>query len=237
MTEFIIPFILLALFSFIMLISVTLWIINRKEKLKRKKWVIMTFVTLPINFFLSTYIALNLFFITIKSESLRNTVAEALSSTWSDERPIDTNNHQIKLIQSYIPDSTLKQIPNKYFSYFGFRDWWRYPLVYPYAIRCIDRVDYGYLCNEKNAIDIANSSEGVTQLKINNIRKFTFDRRFLFGIIQERNSDDIQYFKFNFDNETQKFYSKKEEFRNAMLDVNFDGDTTLVTLLKYDSLF
>lgn len=237
MKDLIIPFVLLALFSFVMLISITLWIINRKEKSKRKKWVVLTFITLPINFVLSTYIALNLFFITIKSEPVRNTIVETLANTWTDERPIDTNNFQIKLIKSYIPDSTLEQIPNKYFSYFGFRDWWRYPLVYPYSIRCIDRIDYGYLCNEKNAIDIANSSEGVKQLNIDNIRKFTFDKRFMFGIIQKRSSEQIQYFKFNFENENQEFYSSEKELKNAMNEANFDGDTTMMSLVKYNSLF
>jgi hypothetical protein len=76
---------------------------------------------------------------------------------WFDPRALlisdDHPNPQVELLKSYVPAETLPTVNPDYFTYFGFRDWWRWPLVYPYSIHAIDTVDHGRLLDESEVTD------------------------------------------------------------------------------------
>ncbi len=76
---------------------------------------------------------------------------------WFDPREYtideDHPNPQVELLKSYVPAERLPTINPGYYTYFGFRDLWRFPLVYPYSIQTIDTVNYGRFLDESEVID------------------------------------------------------------------------------------
>ena len=77
--------------------------------------------------------------------------------------------------------SLLPKATEDFFTYDGFRDWWRLPLVFPYELQWIDTFESANLQRHRGG-DVRNpnkSSENVQD--IGKITHCSFDRRFLIG--------------------------------------------------------
>lgn len=68
------------------------------------------------------------------------------------------------------------EVSGDYFTYFGFRDWYRWPLVYPYSLNAVDAREDGFLCDESNAKDVTTTNKGVKQLDLHSIQRFSFNK-------------------------------------------------------------
>ena len=66
-------------------------------------------------------------------------------------------------------------IPKEYFTYAGFRDYYRMPLIYPYSMNAIDLPDYGFICNEEEIKYIAKDVNKSKQV-IHSIFSFSFNK-------------------------------------------------------------
>ena len=70
----------------------------------------------------------------------------------------------IAKLKSYVPENVLKTVDAEFYTYAGFRDWWRFPLVYPYSICCIDTLDAGHLSCYDGKSKVSNGeAEGYVQ--------------------------------------------------------------------------
>jgi len=56
-------------------------------------------------------------------------------------------------LMSYLDPAVRNRVPTNFYTQEGFRDWWRYPLVYPYSITAIDADDFGSLGREDDGND------------------------------------------------------------------------------------
>ncbi len=88
---------------------------------------------------------------------------------------------QMTRLKAYVPVNVLKTIDPEFYTYSGFRDWWRIPLVYPYSIQCIDSFDSGHLCQHdgKSRISDGNAERYVQGLS--SLLAFNIDAHFLIG--------------------------------------------------------
>jgi hypothetical protein len=93
----------------------------------------------------------------------------------------------IAKLKSYVPEDVLKTVDPEFYTYPGFRDWWRFPLVYPYSIRCIDTLDSGGLCRHDGTSGISdgNGERGVGL----GLTEFEFDAHFLVGLSVNKDGD------------------------------------------------
>lgn len=58
----------------------------------------------------------------------------------------------VQKLKAYVPAETLKNVPEEFYEYPGIRDYWRFPLTYPYSIGVIDTFDNpGFLQHARNA--------------------------------------------------------------------------------------
>lgn len=141
------------------------------------------------------------------------------------------NNPQIQLLKSYTPDQPEGSINPNFYTYFGFRDWWRLPLTYPYSIHAIDTLDEGFLMDESAVVDYETSSVNDAVSLIDGITAFTLDRNYL---LIKRNSD---FMLFDFHTAEQKEFSSEEELFTEAKRLKFDGKYEFMTLREYNELF
>src|SRR5262245_52027323 len=70
----------------------------------------------------------------------------------------------IAKLKSHVPANVLKTVDPEFYTYSGFRDWWRFPLVYPYSVKCIDTLDSGHLSQHDGKSEISGvNGEGFVQ--------------------------------------------------------------------------
>ena len=96
--------------------------------------------------------------------------------TWTDDRSCLNDNPQIQVLKSYIPNEALNSINPDFYTYFGYRDWWRAPLVHPYSIHAIDGLDNGFLVDESATTDYETDSVNDAVDLISGIQNFTFSK-------------------------------------------------------------
>lgn len=146
---------------------------------------------------------------------------------------------QVQLLKSYT-DST-KNAPEEFFSYFGFKDYYRFPLTYPYSIHCNYYKGNGELYNEINVMHFDENDNGEIYTGIDNITRLAFDKNWLL-IEQTKTStrtDNLitHYFLFDFTTEKQEeVHTEKELFKLAK-SKGYTGADTLMTVEAYDRLF
>ncbi len=169
------------------------------------------------------------------------TATETLNASGEDMRSyLLKDNVQTALLRSYANDTTINK---QFYTYFGFRDYYRFPLRYPYAIHCIDLRDNGSLFNEKEVSRFNESDNGDADLNIPGIKKLAFDQKLL--LLEQQNettgSNTIgpkpEYILFEFDTEqVSRHPDTKTLFREAKAK-GYQGPDSLMTIEQYNALF
>jgi hypothetical protein len=143
-----------------------------------------------------------------------------------------------RLVRSYEPQAYKGKVPPAYYDDRGAFDYWRYPLVYPYAINCIDTNDYGSICSEQDKTSYDEDSH--VQVLTDNFDRFTFDGRYLAGRRCKTPFDDAavdlteQYFIFSFADGKSQDFKGLDRLKQELTRRGFRGDTALMTIRQYD---
>lgn len=163
---------------------------------------------------------------------------------WYDPRALlitdDHPNPQVELLKSYVPAETLPTVNPDYFTYFGFRDWWRWPLVYPYSIHAVDTVDHGRLLDEREVTDYDDiNHQPLGSTDVWDITHLALDRRYLL-LRTEQEEDDVltvSYVLFDCSTAEKTEFDSEATLFEAAQAVGFEGSLALMTLRDYDALF
>lgn len=164
---------------------------------------------------------------------------------WTDDRSYlmepGNANAQLDLIRSYQPDSV--EVPDEYYTYFGYRDWNRMPLRYPYSLQCIDGLEYAQLCDDSGVLDYPTNA-GARQLQLYDITHFSFDKDLLLLRISENpnaqattEKEKIKYVLFYFADEKEETFPSEAEMLAKAQSLGFAGAETLMTPAEYDMMF
>ena len=162
------------------------------------------------------------------------------SDTMAYTTPISLqSSKQIKLLKTYYPDSA--SVPEQFYYYLGFENYYRFPLRYPYSIHCSPFKDAGELYNELQVKRFDENDNGEIQTSINKIDRLAFDKKYLLidqKISSTRSPDFIHhYILFSFDTEkTQEAETEKELVKLAK-QKGYKGSEQLMTIEEYDALF
>jgi hypothetical protein len=147
--------------------------------------------------------------------------------------PIDL----LDTLKSYEPAIYKGTVPKAFYTHRGIYDWWRFPLVYPYAINCVDETVYGGICSEKGKTDF--DAGGGVQLLTPYFDKFIFDRSYFVGSKCKTDFDKDQtpyfeqYFIFSFSKGSIKKVSGKDSLYKQLKEMKFSGDTTFMTIREF----
>ncbi|MFT5859678.1 MAG: hypothetical protein ACI865_001782 [Flavobacteriaceae bacterium] len=159
----------------------------------------------------------------------------ANSGSEKEPDPLSEKVKEQRLKEIYNYSEQKDSLPNSYFTYFGFRDSYRWPLVYPYSINSADSRDDGYIADERDAKDIRYSSDGIEQLCLWNINRFTFNGEVLVLIHDEGNNPTFNLLIFD----TQEIIEFKS-YDELMLKASEFGilsTNSLISLEQYSLYF
>ena len=148
----------------------------------------------------------------------------------------DTTN-LLDLIRQYEPSIYKGTVPKAFYTNRGAFDWWRFPLVYPYSIGCIDVTEYGTIYSDK---DKTNYDEGGSMQPLSDyFNKFMFDKSYFVAtrVKSPFDSDTVkfvdEYFIFSFSNGTSEAVKGADNLRKKLKEIKFSGDTTFITIKDY----
>lgn len=123
------------------------------------------------------------------------------------------NSKQIQYLKVIEPAEYRDAVPDQFYNYLGYRDYYRMPLRYPFSLHCEDVLDKATLFNEKDVIDFGVNDNGEEDCKIKGITHFNVDPNILLAKVNKRdletNEDYFIVYHFS-DGKTEKFTSLEE---------------------------
>lgn len=144
--------------------------------------------------------------------------------------PFEKNEYEryslLDTIKSYQPDSI--NVPISYYTYYGVRDYYRMPLVYPYSLNCIDVLEKAYITyeGERNP----NNSKQI----LHDIDSIVFDRNILAARLAEGMTDDsTKYILLHFRSGMIENLNNKNELKQRMNELKFDSSKKMVSIEQY----
>lgn len=145
------------------------------------------------------------------------------------------NNEIIIQLKSWEPDSLKEWIFPEFYSYLGFRDYYRLPLRFPFSIHCMEVPDAGTLYNEINVLRFDENNNGEIKIDIENITSFAQNKNFLVGsYIDTKNQKNTKlFFSYEYDKNKINRYATEKELRNFMKNNGFKDDEALVSCESY----
>ncbi|MCX8533887.1 hypothetical protein [Chryseobacterium luquanense] len=160
-----------------------------------------------------------------------------LSCNWKTE-PITVikpkNNIYVDSLKKFEPLEYKGKISEKYYTYPGIFDWWRYPLVYPYAIQCIESNDKGHLVNDLNVNYNKGGGERVT---IGEFDQFIFDKNYFIGQNVKANDKVIEeYFIFKFSDASIKKIQGIKNLQKQLEKIKFGKEIKFISIKEYGNL-
>lgn len=168
--------------------------------------------------------------------------ADSLNSYQSvDQHISNSSSSQITLLKSYLPSNTVGNEPEEFYTYLGFKDYYRYPLRYPFSIHCMYTHDTGELYNEINVQRFDENDNGEMYSGIDNIHKIAFDKTYVLieQAVTSTRTDKIinHYILFDFDTEKKEEVKSFQKLLELAKQKGYVGPDTLMTLEQYQKLF
>lgn len=234
---------LVVFFGIVSLASLVIYIVQKKNQSTKRIWLIIFIISFATSSVTGIYTLTKVVNKTIdKSNEFKESVIDSLAEVMNDDRTylVDSSysNSQIELLKSYELDSLPNKVPASFYTYFGFRDWYRYPLVYPYSMNCVDIRDFGQIYDESSAADITQDDQGVIQLPVYGITKFAFDNHYLIAEISSQfEKEKSAYIIFEFKSQQAKEFKTYSDLVEKVKEIEFQGSHDLMTIKEYDALF
>jgi hypothetical protein len=148
---------------------------------------------------------------------------------------------QITLLKSYLPENSSGNEPEQFYTYLGFKDYYRYPLRYPYSIHCMGSQDNGELFNENNVSRFDENDNGEIYAGLNTISKIAFDKTYLLveQVTTSTRTDKMinHYVLYNLDTQHKEETTSLTKLIVLAKEKGYKGPDTLMTMEEYGRLF
>lgn len=205
-------------------------------------WLIVTAIAL-LTLLVSIYIFSVKVVTTVKN--IGASVEEQFDESIKEIQKKDSSYHYTKLesnkmVKQLLDFDNMKGVnnaPKEFYVYYGYMDYYRMPLAFPYSIHCSDVLETGALFNEQNVVDFNVNDNGEVSCDLENIKSIAFDSNVLITQQNEKKPKQVFYiYEFATGKKTES-YSKAEAFKIARKQFNYRGYDTLITILEYNKLF
>jgi len=158
-----------------------------------------------------------------------------------DQYQSNASGAQIKLLKSYLEPTMLNNDPIEFYTYLGFKNYYRYPLKYPYSIHAMHDQTDGELFNEVNVTNFDENDNGEQFTGINHIQKIAFDKNYLLieQVISSKYNEEkeLYYILYNMNNEKQEKVSSYKDLLKIAKSKGYSGPDILMSLEDYRNLF
>lgn len=158
-----------------------------------------------------------------------------------DTHQANSSSSQITLLKSYLPENAVGNESEQFYTYLGFKDYYRYPLRYPYSIHCMYTKDNGELYNESNVSRFDENDNGEIYASLSNINKIAFDKSYLLveQAMTSTRTDKIihHYILYSLDTEKKEETTSLTKLLQLAKEKGYSGPDTLMTMEQYGRLF
>ncbi|MBC7694026.1 MAG: hypothetical protein H7141_01125 [Burkholderiales bacterium] len=173
--------------------------------------------------------------------SQMDSFSDSLKDNSINRHIINTSSAQVQLLKSYLPATILNNEPEEFYTYSGFKDYYRFPLRYPFSIHCMNTKDNGELYNEVNVVRFDENDNAEIYSGISNINQIAFDKNFLLieQALTSTRTDKIinHYILFNYETEKKEEATSLSKLLQLAKEKGYTGPDTLMTLVQYHQLF
>lgn len=211
----------------------------------RWKWFIAGILTLLL-FIFSIFLFVNKVVTTVKN--IGNTVEQKLEESMDELQKLDSSykysdlntNETLKKLKEFELMNNITTAPKEFYVYYGFADYYRMPLTYPYSLHCNDVLEKASLYDESKVVEFNINDNGELETGRPGVIEFAFDNSAFIG----KNEDEkgkYYYWVYSLNNPEIDFITniqtQKEAFKTARKEYGYRGYDTLISVLKYHELF
>lgn len=148
-------------------------------------------------------------------------------------------NDMVKKLKEFESMNGETNVPKEFYVYFGFADYYRMPLTYPYSLHCTDVLETATLYDESRVSDFNVNDNGEIETEWNNIKEFAFDNSALIARVGASGDKKEMYMVYSF-SDSKKISMQstlKDVFKTAHKEFGYRGYDTLIDVLQYNQLF
>jgi len=177
-------------------------------------------------------------------KSIQTTVAVHEGMLESMEKSLEDDRSHLKQspsahyeqLKAWEPDSLTEPFPSGFYTYFGFRDFYRAPLVYPYALHSIDEPDLATVVSEQFVDDVRTGSEYANTICYEQLDSIAVDRQLVLGHLHKPHNDAAFVLLQLGDNSVQRF-ATREAMLEAAAAKGYSGSEALLSIRAYTAQF
>lgn len=236
-----IAFIVLSGIAF--LVCFVLFVIRISQGHKHKwNWLIAGIISFLVLLF-SIYLFVSKVVHTVKD--LGHHVEKKFEESMEDLQKMDSSyqytklntNETVKKLKEFETMNAKVGVPKEFYVYYGFADYYRMPLTYPFSLHCTDVLETASLYNEEKVTDFNVNDNGEFEVGLSGITEFAFDSSTL---IAKTGSKENPFAVFSFTDKEMRMSqcsSKEIAFKTARKEYGYRGYDTLISVLDYNKLF
>ncbi len=163
---------------------------------------------------------------------------DSLNNLYTNSHDSVLKSQSVAYLMTLEPDSMKGRVPEQFYSYLGFRDYYRLPLAWPYSLHCMDSLGDGMLYDEANVQQFDINDNGERSCDVHGIMDFEFTKDHLIGrkMIIENKAKSI-YFAFDLKKKEEKEFKSYRELMNYASTKGFDLNTELKSCKTYYNEF
>lgn len=138
-------------------------------------------------------------------------------------------NGVIDTLKGYVSEGV--SVPESFYTYLGFRDYYRLPVAYPFSIHCIDELKNGQLFNEKFVSEFDRNDNGEIALPLTNIQSFVGDASFL--LAETYTGKSRVFILYHLTTDQKQEFSTKAELMSVAIKRGYRGNSNWKTCEQY----
>lgn len=163
---------------------------------------------------------------------------DSLNNLYTNSHDSVLKSQSVAYLITLEPDSMKGRVPEQFYSYLGFRDYYRLPLVWPYSLHCMDSLGDAVLYDEALVQQFDVNDNGERSCNVHGIMDFEFTKHCLIGkkVIIE-NKPKAVYFAFDFKTREEKEFKSYKELMNYANLKGFNANTELKSCKEYYNEF
>jgi len=203
---------------------------------------IIVFLVFLFSIFLFVHKVVN----TVKN--IGNTVEKKLEESMEDLQKMDSSykytklntNEMVKKLKEFESINGETNAPKEFYVYYGFADYYRMPITYPYSLHCNDVLETATVYDESKVTEFNINDNGEEEMGPSEITEFAFDNSAIIAKIKSGKGEKEMYIVQSLSGPRDKMTSqesKKEIFKIARKEYGYRGYDTLINVLDYNNLF
>lgn len=189
-----------------------------------------------------------IYFLAAKVASRAKHFAETLNNRYSGEINVNSNanynfadsidSEQLHYLKGIEPLEFKNKIPEQFYNYLGFSDYYRLPLKYPFSLHCEEGLANASLYNEQKVTFFNVNDNGEENCDLNHISEFAFDENILITKLLKKDAvtHNNLYCIYQFSTGKKEQFKSLHEVKLRAKELQFTSPIRLNTFAEYYEL-